>query len=287
MAFSTNLLLNEPPGGDPAQTNNWATMVNTNMSLLDTAVAGVLPLSITGGNLVLTSNAAAADQSRNAHFSFTGVLTSDELVLMPASLSRMFSVSNACTGAFTLVIGVNDGSGSAAAGDTVTVPQGMSLLCYSDGTNVNVRQLGFVGNALVVGSLSVSGLFTAAASAVVNGTLTGTAMAQSSTDHGVGVLQGTVIVPSGGSASITTVLNTVGTIVFSEQQGIGSAGWWVLYDNNNNFVGVVHQGPALSSGVSTITGITGDAGGTGKVNIAANSSGGDVTVHYKIIPFDR
>lgn len=142
MAFSANLLLTEPPTGDPAQTNNWANMVNTNMSLLDTAVAGSLPLPVTGGNLVLTSVAGGADQSRNAHFSFTGALASNELVLMPAGLSRMFSVANNCTGAFPLTFGVNDGSGSAAAGTTVTVPQGTTLVCLSDGTNIKIRHTG-------------------------------------------------------------------------------------------------------------------------------------------------
>ena len=104
--------------------------------LIDSAVAGILSLSVAGAsNVVLTSTAGAADQSRNQRFNFTGTLTGNIYVLWPAGYNRFFSVANNTTGAFTLGLGVNNGS-SMPVGSTVTVPQGGTVLAYSDGTNI-------------------------------------------------------------------------------------------------------------------------------------------------------
>lgn len=86
----------------------------------------------------MTSVSGAADQARNAHFIFTGVLTGSIVVLWPQSLQRNFSVKNSTTGAFTLSLGVNNGSGS-PAGTTQALAQGATGIYVSDGTNVVLR----------------------------------------------------------------------------------------------------------------------------------------------------
>lgn len=139
MPFTPNYKFSIPTPADPAQFNNWGTMENTGRSLADTALGGVLALAVTGGTTVLTANDGAPDQSRNAHFNFSGVLASNQTVLWPQDCGRMFSVTNGTTGAFSLILGANNGSG-AAAGLTVTVPQGATWICYSDGTNIKIRQ---------------------------------------------------------------------------------------------------------------------------------------------------
>lgn len=140
MANTASLLLNIPSNGDPAYTNSWGTNpVNLNMGLLDAAVTGILSLSVAGSsNTILTSNVAATDQARNQQFIFSGILTGNKYVLWPNGLTRMFSVTNNCTGAFTLSIGVDDGMG-APAGTTYTVVQGQTVELYSTGTNVGQR----------------------------------------------------------------------------------------------------------------------------------------------------
>lgn len=143
--YTTNLLLENPTPADPAVIDLWPGIMNTGRSLVDSAVAGVLTLSVAGSsNVVLTSNQGAPDQARNAHFFFTGVLTGNINVLWPSGLGRMFSVTNNTTGSFTLSCGVNDGA-SAPVGDVVAVPQGGTSLLASDGTDVFQRapQSGF------------------------------------------------------------------------------------------------------------------------------------------------
>lgn len=132
----TNLGLNEPTPMDPAQTNAWATTVNTNMTLIDNAVAGLLLLSVAGGsNVVLTSSAGTPNQARNQIFNFTGTLTGNVQVLYPAGVTQAFLAANSTSGAFTLALGVTNGSG-VAAGSTVIIPDGTAGSFVSDGTNV-------------------------------------------------------------------------------------------------------------------------------------------------------
>lgn len=123
-------------------TNAWATIVNNNMSLLDSAITGIGAISLPAQpgypTVVLTSTAGVADQSRNQGFTFAGVLTQDTVVLWPNGLPRFFSVTNATTGPFVLTLGVNNGSGG-AAGTTQTIVQGQVLQFQSDGTNITLR----------------------------------------------------------------------------------------------------------------------------------------------------
>lgn len=139
MSYTANLLLSNPVPGDPAVTNLWGTIENTGRSLVDDAVAGTLSLSVAGAtNVILTSNQGAADQARHQRFVFSGVLTGNITVFWPASLTSFFSVKNSCTGAFTLTLAVNNGSGS-PAGTTTVISQGVELLLQSDGTNIISR----------------------------------------------------------------------------------------------------------------------------------------------------
>lgn len=138
-AFTSCLQLVQPAVNNPATTNAWGPLLNTDMALIDSANTGILDLSVAGNtNVVLTSSAGAPDQARNQIFVFTGALTGNITVFWPNGLCRSFSVNNATTGAFTLTIAVNNGSGS-PAGSTVTIQQGQSIALYSDGTNIITR----------------------------------------------------------------------------------------------------------------------------------------------------
>lgn len=130
-----------------ANFNTWGTTLNQDLTAIDTAIAASQSLSVAGSlNVSLTSNpSGAADQSRYPVNVFTGLLTGNITVFFPQSLCRVFSVTNSTTGAFTLTVAVNNGSGS-PAGTTITVPQGQSLMLASDGTNVTQRLLGVLAD---------------------------------------------------------------------------------------------------------------------------------------------
>lgn len=149
--------------GDPAIKNAWGTLLDvSDFSLIDTSIAGVLTLNVAGNsNIALTYVQGSADQSRNPQFVLTGALTGNILILWPAAVTRNFGVVNNTTGAFTVTLCVNNGSGG-AAGNEIVIQTGLSALCYSDGTNIEWRQVGFGINQPMNG-LKLTGLGTGTA----------------------------------------------------------------------------------------------------------------------------
>lgn len=137
MPFS-QIGITEATPHDPAQANVWAATVNTNMTIIDNAIAGILPVTVTTADVILTAVNGMPDQSRNAHFIVTGALTGNRNIFFPAGRTQMMSVANNTTGAFSLTIAVNNGSGS-PAGTTIAISQGATLFLYSDGTNIGYK----------------------------------------------------------------------------------------------------------------------------------------------------
>lgn len=124
--YSANLRLVEQATGENSGT--WGTILNAGMiALIDSAVAGVVTISTTGGTTTLTANDGAADQSRSAILNITGALTSNATIVAPAGVSKTYIVSNNTTGAFEVIMSVG--------GTTVQITQGTAQLCYTDGTN--------------------------------------------------------------------------------------------------------------------------------------------------------
>lgn len=139
-SYSSCERLENPVPGDPAVRNAWGTIENTGRSLIDTALAGTISLSVAGSsNVTLTQADGGADQSRNTHYIFTGALTGNITVFWPV-YCRAFSVFNNTSGAFTLTVAV-----TGTPGTTVAVPQGSTMYLVSDGTNISQRIVGSVG----------------------------------------------------------------------------------------------------------------------------------------------
>lgn len=156
--FTQQLLLENPVPFDPATQDTWGATENNGRTLVDSAVAGILPLPVPGAaNVILTSNQGTPDQARNAHFQFSGLLTGNIVVFWPNGRNRMFSVSNGTTGAFTLTVAVDNGAG-APAGTTVAIPRGYSVDLVSDGTNITERANALGSGPIVTGTVLPPGL---------------------------------------------------------------------------------------------------------------------------------
>ena len=85
----------------------------------------LLSLSVTGGTLTLSSTQAA-----NTIQSYSGTLTSNEIVIVPSTV-QLYTITNNTTGSYTFTVKTVIGGGA-----TVTVAQGTSLVLICDGTNV-------------------------------------------------------------------------------------------------------------------------------------------------------
>lgn len=83
-----------------------------------------LQKSVTGGTTTLTLTEAA-----NVVQTYTGVLTSNETVVLPAVV-QVYYISNATTGAFNFLVK------APGAGTTVAIPTSQNAVLFCDGTNV-------------------------------------------------------------------------------------------------------------------------------------------------------
>ncbi len=89
-------------------------------------IGKVLSKSVAGGaNVTLT-----AVEAGHGILKFTGALTANINVILPASPTRTWVVENATTGAYTLTV-------KTAAGTGVAIFQGKRSIVYSDGTNID------------------------------------------------------------------------------------------------------------------------------------------------------
>ena len=125
-SYSSRLRLEKQATGE--NTDNWGVLLNTLIDLIDSSIAGMATVAVTGGAYSLTANNSVADESRMAILKFTGVLTSDSVVTVP-SVAKNYVVWNATSGAYSVTLKTSAGTG-------VVVAQNTKALLFSDGTNV-------------------------------------------------------------------------------------------------------------------------------------------------------
>lgn len=135
--FSTDLKLELMATGENAGT--WGTKTNTNLNLIQQAVAGYQEVSIAGGaqTTALVMSDATISNARNAVIKFTGAITGNQVVTIPDGIEKVYTIINGTTGAFTVQFKTVTGTGT-----TFSTTNKGAFLVYSDGTNiVNVNSL--------------------------------------------------------------------------------------------------------------------------------------------------
>lgn len=166
--YTTSIRLRQPQVG--ADTDAWGGFINTDLTLIDSAINGKATVSLTGlSTYTLTANNGAADEAREAVYSFTGSLSGNCTVTLPA-VSKMVWAVNSTTGSHNVIL-------TTGGGTTATVrPDGNWYLIYCDGTNVTfegiaLQSISVAGNATIAGNASVGGNLTVAGAATVVGAL--------------------------------------------------------------------------------------------------------------------
>jgi|LakMenE18May11ns_1017448.scaffolds.fasta_scaffold9894519_3 hypothetical protein len=130
-SFSTDLKLELMVTGENAGT--WGTKTNTNLNLLQQAIAGYQEVNIAGGaqTTTLAMSDGAISNARNAVIKLTGTITGNQVVTVPNSIEKTWIVYNGTVGAFTVQFKTASGTGPTFS----TTNKGV-LYVYSDGTNV-------------------------------------------------------------------------------------------------------------------------------------------------------
>src|SRR5215471_1381318 len=100
--------------------NNWGTILNSSLAMLDEAIAGIVSVSVTAGNVTLSTANNADDQARNALIILTGTPGTTRTVTFP-DVEKLTWVFNNCSDGSSI-------SCMAGAGTTVTVQAGRKFL---------------------------------------------------------------------------------------------------------------------------------------------------------------
>ena len=126
--FSTDLKLELMATGENSGT--WGTKTNTNLNLLQQAIAGFQSIALTSTNTTLAMTDATISDARNAVIKFTGTITANCTVFVASGIEKTYILENGTSGAFTLALNqVGGASAIFGAADKTT------KLVYLNGTD--------------------------------------------------------------------------------------------------------------------------------------------------------
>jgi hypothetical protein len=130
--YSPSLRIELIGAGDQAGT--WGSTTNTNLgTLIESAIAGYVSVSVTSANQAFTALDGAADQARNAVIALTTTTTADFAVYAPPQ-EKTYIIWN--TTAYTATIYNSTVLGNTtAAGAGIAIPTGKKLLVFSTGAS--------------------------------------------------------------------------------------------------------------------------------------------------------
>ena len=130
--FSPSLRIELIGAGEQAGT--WNTTTNSNLgTIIESAIAGYVAVSVTSANQAFSALDGAADQARNAVIALTTTTGANFNVYAPPQ-EKTYIIYN--TTAFTATIFNSTAIGNTtAAGAGITVPAGGKVLVFSDGTD--------------------------------------------------------------------------------------------------------------------------------------------------------
>jgi len=107
-SFSTDLKLELMATGENSGT--WGDKTNSNLNLLQQAIAGFQSIALTSINTTLLMTDATISDARNAVLRFTGTITANCTVFVASGIEKTYIVDNATTGAFTVALNQVGGS---------------------------------------------------------------------------------------------------------------------------------------------------------------------------------
>ena len=128
-SYSTDLKLELMVTGENSGT--WGDKTNTNLNLLQQAIAGFESIAITSTNTTLAMTDATISNARNAVLKFTGTITANCTVFVASGIEKTYILENGTTGNFTVALNQVGGASAIFSGTDKS-----SKLVYLNGTDV-------------------------------------------------------------------------------------------------------------------------------------------------------
>ena len=130
MANSTSADLKLTIQATGENSGTWGQITNTNLTILEQAIAGYEAVAITTGATLTFTNGAVSN-GKNQVLKLTGTIAGAVNVVVPDTLTKVYVIDNATSGAHAVTVKTSSGTGVTwAAADKGT------KMVYSDGTNV-------------------------------------------------------------------------------------------------------------------------------------------------------
>ena len=101
-SYSTDLKLELMVTGENSGT--WGDKTNSNLNLLQQAIAGYQSIALTSTNTTLAMTDATISDARNAVIKFTGTLAANTTVFVASGIEKTYIIENGTTGAYTLAL---------------------------------------------------------------------------------------------------------------------------------------------------------------------------------------
>ena len=129
--YSTDLKLELMATGE--KSGLWGDITNTNLTILQQAIAGYEAISIAGGaqTTALTFSNGTISNGKNAVIELTGTITGNQIVTIPDAIEKVYIINNNTTGAFTVQLKTVSGTGPTFS----ATDKGIKTV-YSNGTDI-------------------------------------------------------------------------------------------------------------------------------------------------------
>jgi hypothetical protein len=190
--------------GDGENANTWGLKLNSNViDLVDEAIAGYETIDLSSGAVTLTDTNGVPNQARNFGLKFTGALTADTTVTIPAK-EKIYYIFNDTTENYTIYI-------KPAGGTAVSVVEaGRSMIAATDGSNINLLESidpNIYATKVEVQAISATMATSINNSNVARASLSAT-MATSINNSNVAIAANTSIIAVVSSTMATSISNT-------------------------------------------------------------------------------
>lgn len=252
-SYTTNKRIEKPANGD--YNNTWSTPVNNDWDIIDQSLGGQTLLNVVSVSGTVTLTVA---QYRSPIIIISGTLTANITYQIPSGVGGFWYVYNNTTGAYTITLA------NAGGGTSLTLAQGYTTTCISDGTNIGRGDTApGTGGTGTVTSVNVSGGTTGL-------TFSGGPVTSSGTITAAGVLaaaNGGTGITSPGTAGNVLVSN--GTAWVSQAPATGAVS---SVTGSGSGISI---SPTTGAVIVSNTGVTSATAGTG---ISLSGTTGGITI---------